>query len=204
MASDRTDTFIFIDTCSYLVSCWDREGSYSQAKEYTFWKQILPSLFEIGKVIIPQRNYEELLKHSKSTSDQSLAEHSKHVMEMLEPFIQEGKIERVGDANDPFADAILLSVALKFRTTHNMAFITQDRKLATDLTAIQNFQSVVPHGGQTIKVRRIASNGKLERHRGLSEDHPSAGKGNHQSDSPNSDGAQVRNRSVSAKPWWEA
>ena len=71
----------------------------------------------------------------------------------------------VGDPNDPFADAILLSVALKFRTQRNMIFITQDRNLAEDLESIRRFRSVSPRKGYDIKIRRVARSGAVEPHR---------------------------------------
>ncbi|WP_294439973.1 hypothetical protein [uncultured Slackia sp.] len=69
----------------------------------------------------------------------------------------------MGDPNDPFADAVLLSVALKFRTQKNLLFLTQDRALATDLVAISNFISVRPRNKCELKVYRLNSKGSIER-----------------------------------------
>lgn len=168
--------YIFLDTCSLLASCWngdDRRGErieHSPEKEKRFWGEEFPALLKMGKVILPLRNYEELQKHSGNTQKKWLAEQSKYILNKLEPYITQGAVQIVGDPNDPFADAILLSVALKFRTQHNMAFITQDRKLAEDLWAIQHFRSVEPRNGQAIKIRRISRTGALERHKGLDDE----------------------------------
>lgn len=174
MKTQTSTPYIFLDTCSLLDSCWDRADNYVEAKERMFWEREIPSLLTMGEVIIPQRNYEELLKHSKNATNPTLARQAGYILAKLEPYLSDGRIQRAGDANDPFADAILLSVALKFRTTHDMAFITQDTKLAADLNAIQNFRSVRPFNGQVIKIRRVGTNGRLEKHRGL-DDEASAG-----------------------------
>lgn len=170
MSKDKRP-FIFIDTCSLLDSCWDCVDrktdtfEYSRAKDVTFWGKEFPSLAGMGEVIIPRRNYEELIKHANNQKKPGLADRSKFILKRIDSLISEGKIQVVGDENDPFADAILLSVALKFRTQKNMAFITQDRKLAHDLESIRNFRSVEPRNGLDIKVRRISKDGRLEPHK---------------------------------------
>lgn len=168
--SKDTRPFIFIDTCSLLDSCWncvDRKADkfeYSQAKDDRFWGKEFPGLVAMGEVIIPKRNYEELVKHANNQKKPGLADRSKFILKRLDSLIADGKIQIVGDENDPFADAILLSVALKFRTQKNMAFITQDRKLAHDLESIRHFRSVEPRNGLDIKVRRITKDGSLGKH----------------------------------------
>lgn len=161
-------TMVFIDTCSFLASCWsgdERRGEairHDAAKEKTFWGDEFRGLVDAGRLILPRRNYEELLKHSKSRRDTELAARSKYVLDKLAPLIGRGTFEIVGDDNDPFADAILLSVALKFRTQHNLLFITQDRALARDLQSVSEFESVQPRGGQAMRISRISRAGRLE------------------------------------------
>lgn len=198
--------YIFIDTCSLLDSCWNRETSqskcerfvYSKEKEETFWGAQFQSLCAMGDVIIPKRNYEELVKHSKSVAKKDLAARARYTLQKINSLCKDGKIMIVGDENDPFADAILLAVALKFKTQKNMAFITQDRKLSEDLEAIRHFRSVDNRAGYDIKIRRISEEGILEPHRGLGEE-----------------GAAQRHRNperndepkIEAKPtrsWWES
>ena len=166
----RDDTLIFIDTCSLLDSCWNvsRCGTISNNAEKAsrFWGYELPTLSQIGSIIVTKRNYDELIKLSKvhdNPSRPQLGLRCEIVLDRLSPLITEGIVSIVGDPNDPFADAILLSVALKFRTQRNLLFITQDRALATDLIAISDFQSVRPRKGYELKVRRIDPNGSIAR-----------------------------------------
>lgn len=164
------ETLIFIDTCSLLVSCWniDRNNAvnYNPRKDVLFWGQELPLLSSLGSVILTKRNYEELVKLSSISNDSKrprLGERCKTVLERLRPRIEEGTVSVVGDPNDPFADAILLSVALKFRTQKNLLFLTQDKALANDLISISQFKSVRPRKNYELKVRRIGLSGAIER-----------------------------------------
>lgn len=166
------DTYIFLDTCSLLVSCWDitRDDpvTYNAEKDRRFWQAEITSLANAGSIILTMRNYDELVKLSNVNNDPCrplLGERAKHVLMRIAPFLSSGVISIVGDQNDPFADAILLSVALKFRTQKNMLFLTQDRALATDLIAISNFQSVRPRKNYELKVRRLNKAGVIERWR---------------------------------------
>lgn len=171
--SAKNDTYVFLDTCSLLDSCWNcfnsrtnkEEFEYQEFKERRFWQNEFPSLEKRGKVILPNRNYEELQKHLRSRN-KCLAHRSEYILRIVNKLIHEHRIEVVGDKNDPFADAILLSVALKFRTQKNMVFVTQDKGLAHDLESIRRFESVKPRKGFDIEVRRISREGSLERHRG--------------------------------------
>lgn len=176
MMADDKKPFIFIDTCSLLDSCWNNSRNdrdhyeYSQAKDDMFWGREFVSLANIGDVIIPKRNYDELVKHSKKTSNRDLASRSQHVLKRIEKLYRQGTLQIVGDPNDPFADAILLSVALKFKTQRHLAFVTQDRGLAEDLQAISYFRSLSDHYGHPrydLKVRRISESGELEPFKGL-------------------------------------
>lgn len=161
-------TLIFIDTSSLLVSCWmgdDRKGeaiTHNPRKEQVFWDHEVVTLAARGRLVLTARNYEELIKHSKSKVKAGLADRSKHVLAKLAPLIKAGTVEVFGDSNDPFADAVLLSVALKFRTQANLVFVTQDRALARDLLKVVGFESVRPRGGQTMEVGRVAGSGRVE------------------------------------------
>lgn len=164
---------IFLDTSSLLASCWngdDRRGEqvrHDQQKESTFWTDEVGELSQRGTLILPLRNRDELIKHSRSSAKPLLAKQAGHIIAKLEALVSQKRVEIVGDRNDPFADAILLSVALKFRTQHTLWFITQDNALARDLYAITRFESVQPRGGQQFEIRRIGPSGKLERFRNL-------------------------------------
>ncbi len=164
----RTSTLIFLDTSALLVACWkgdDRKGEQiilDAGKEATFWSHEIPRLSGTGRLILAARNHEELVKHSRSTQKEGLAERAKYTLAKLIPLVKTGTVEVAGDANDPFADAVLLSVALKFRTQANLHFITQDRALAKDLQRIVEFESVRPRRGQTMVVSRVAGSGRVE------------------------------------------
>ncbi|MDO4437340.1 MAG: hypothetical protein Q4B77_05255 [Coriobacteriaceae bacterium] len=168
MSSIRDETYIFLDTCSLLESSWNRKGNsfvFDAQKDRRFWQTEMQSLMNAGSVILPVRNYEELIKHAHALDDPSrphLRERSECVLTRIDELRDRGDITLVGDANDPFADAILLSVALKFRTTKNLLFLTQDRNLATDLITIASFKSVRPRRGHELKVRRLNREGIIE------------------------------------------
>lgn len=163
------DTYIFLDTCSLLVSCWDitrdNDVAYNAEKDCRFWQVEISTLAHAGSIILTKRNYDELVNLSNVNNDPSrpmLGKRATQVLARIAPLLGSGIISIVGDPNDPFADAILLSVALKFRTQKNMLFLTQDRALATDLIAISNFQSVRPRKNYELKVRRLNKAGVIE------------------------------------------
>ena len=196
---------IFLDTCSLLDSCWVRRGNtperfeYSREKEARFWNHELGSLFERGQIILPARNYEELLKF-QGRGDESLALRANHVLKILSMHVGNEAIKVVGDANDPFADAILLSAALKFRTREDLLFITQDRGLAHDLFSISKFRSV--HSNKKLDLKRIAKNGALEAFELNSNDDSRSGfnKSRRASKQHGSEGAQ---NTVQTRKWWQ-
>lgn len=168
--------YIFIDTCSLLVSCWNPDPSdkdsyvYSKEKDEMFWGREFASLAAIGDVIIPKRNYDELVKHAGNDKKPDLANRSRHVLKRVEKYAKDGLVQIVGDPNDPFADAILLSVALRFKTQRDQAFVTQDYGLAEDLEAICHFRSLSDHYGfprYDIKIRKITKSGELKPFKGL-------------------------------------
>ncbi|WGT46680.1 hypothetical protein [Tessaracoccus lacteus] len=160
-------TLVFIDTSSLLDSCWkgdERHGqpiTHDPRKEEAFWDGELARLATNGRLVLTARNYEELVKHSNSKFKRGLADRSKYILEKLAPLIKRGTFEVVGDSNDPFADAVLLSVALKFRTQSNLMFVTQDRALANDLQKVVSFESILPRG-KTMEVCRVTGSGRLK------------------------------------------
>lgn len=226
---DDKKPFIFIDTCSLLDSCWnsskgDRDRyEYSKSKDDLFWGHEFASLAAMGDVIIPKRNYDELVKHSKKTNNPDLASRSKHVLTRVENLFRQGTLQIIGDSNDPFADALLLSVALKFKTQRHLAFITQDRGLAEDLQSIAYFRSLNDHWGHPkydIKIRRISKSGKLVPFNGLeaaiAERYREVAEGVNAKELNERRGSEKRNRnpksrdssaqasSAPKKNWWEA
>ena len=221
--------YIFFDTCSLLDSCWNSERGnrdkfvYSQAKDDMFWGHEFASLARMGDVIIPKRNYDELVKHAGNSKKPDLASRSKHVLQRIERLYKAGTLQIVGDSNDPFADALLLSVALKFKTQRHLAFITQDRGLAEDLQAICYFRSLNDHYGHPkydIKVRRISTTGELQPFKGLEKAlceryEEVASQTSRSRANTGGDGGKSRSRrsssqedsgetTVSKKNWWDA
>lgn len=162
-------TLVFLDTCSLLDSCWDVRTKHGRqisvtntAKASMFWAHELPRLSSAGSLIIPKSNYDELVKHEQNQDNADLAYRAREVLGMVERLVAADKLDVVGDPNDPFADAILLSAALKFRTQHHLIFVTQDRALARDLCAVRNFESIRPRRGQRLDVNRVKADGTLE------------------------------------------
>lgn len=202
---DEAKPFIFIDTCSLLDSCWNRIASsehqekfeFSQDKADQFWLREFCALEAMGTVIVPARNYEELVKHSANKSKADLSGRAAEILRRIRSLHQDGRLAIVGDPNDPFADAVLLSIALKFRTQKNMAFITQDRKLAEDLEAIRHFQSVRPRKKLDIKIRRVDKRGFLEEHRFLS-------KSNRESTKRQKRKTHTSSSAQMSRDWWDA
>lgn len=201
----RTRTLVFFDTSSLLVSCWngdERKGEeivHDHAKESTFWTNEIPRLAETGRLVLATRNHDELVKHSRSSQKKDLAKRANYTLAKLSSLISAGTIEIAGDSNDPFADAVLLSVALKFRTQANLHFITQDRALAKDLQRIIEFESVRPRGGQYMSVSRVARDGRVRAFSDLIRDP-------RQRKTPTVESATDRTTPASvpaSKPWWE-
>lgn len=163
------ETLIFLDTCSLLVASWDisAEGQtviFNSTKDKAFWNDVVPTLALKGKVIITKRNYDELVKLSRIRGDSKrplLGERCDYALKKIVALLTSGEVSVVGDANDPFADAILLSVALKFRTQKNLLFVTQDKALACDLHTLSLFQSVRPRNDAAFVVKRVNRSGGL-------------------------------------------
>lgn len=168
--ANNVPTYIFVDTCTMLDSCWktstDQYGKRcympSNKKEYQFWDIEFNALMGRGEVILPEKNINELVKHANDPSNKSRAQRARYVLlKKIIPLYKAKRITVAGDENDPFADAALLSAALKYRTQKNLIFITQDRGLASDLETVRNFKSVQPRNGCTLKVLRMSNNGRL-------------------------------------------
>ncbi|WP_156171806.1 hypothetical protein [Demequina rhizosphaerae] len=201
-------TLIFVDTSSLLDSCWngdERRGipiTFDHLKEQAFWDVELRSLSARGRLVLTARNHEELVKHSNSSRDPELAERARYVLAKLAPLFKSGAVEVVGDQNDPFADAVLLSVALKFRTQANLVFVTQDRALARDLLKVVSFESVHPRGGQTMEVCRVARSGRVEAVR--NHERPAQRSDDRtRSSIPTTTESREADRAPAAKAWWQ-
>ena len=117
---------IFIDTCSLLHPAADK-----------FWMNIIPFLEKYqAKVIIPFRSVEELQKHAANKEDADLARRSNNTLKILVQLRNAGYIEIRGEKTDNFADNVFQVVFTKFRMTHKLLLITQDRDLARDILSL--------------------------------------------------------------------
>lgn len=198
-------TLVFIDTCSLLDSCWnnstDANGSkhfqYSKSKEAAFWDGAFDDLCAHADCILAKRNFDELKKLSKNGHREDLAKRASYILQKIEPLRKSGQLSIVGDANDPFADAVLLSVALRFRTQKNLVFITQDKNLAHDLASVREFRSIDNRNGYYLEVHRVTKNGSLA---------PCGSNGaNHGKAAVRATTApHAKNPDPSRKNWWES
>lgn len=151
---------------------------------------------------MPLRNWQELEKFSGGAKGKSLQERSRHILQIMAPLVDAGRMQIVGDKNDPFADAILLSAALKFITQRDLVFITQDRALARDLSAINQFGSIARKC--SLVVKRVGHDGSVEDHKKLD---PSARPNSAKQSATTSANSGVRRlfakkASAGVRPWW--
>lgn len=139
---------IFIDTCSLLHSAADK-----------FWENIVPMLETYGvKVIVPSKVIDELKKHSDNAENDNLAQNARNSLEYLKK-LQKGKLISIkGEKTDSFVDNLFQTVFTKFRMQYKLLLITQDKKLAADILALNNSQSVRSY---PIHVKQINQYGYL-------------------------------------------
>lgn len=143
---------IFIDTCSLLTP-----------HNVKFWENIIPILKETGnRVIIPTRAMDEIIKHSKNNNKPKLQQQSLKVLEALQQLKQEDLVEFRGEETDNFADNVFQVVFTKFRMTHKLLLITQDKDLASDILNLNNIKSVK---AKQVHVKRINQRGYLSNFR---------------------------------------
>lgn len=148
MESYVKDYKIFMDTCSILHSAADK-----------FWKNIVPLLEQYGnKIIIQRRVIEELQKHEANLQKPDLAKNSTRSLNIIQQLRKAGLIELRGEESDNFADHVFLVVFSKFRMTHKLLLITEDKKLAMDIIALNKNRSVKAND---VNVRRINQYGYL-------------------------------------------
>lgn len=142
------DWKIFMDTCSILHFAVDK-----------FWMNIIPLLRQYqNKVIVPLRSIEELQKHEANTGNHELAERAKNCLKVLHRLINGGFVEIRGEQSDNFADNVFQVVFTKFRMTHKLLLITQDKDLAKDIIALNDSKSV---RANRVQVKRINQYGFL-------------------------------------------
>lgn len=145
-----SDYKIFIDTCSFL-HCGTEKLFY----------HIIPLLVKYKKkMILPQRCYEEIKKHSQDTSNAQRLQSAVIALKAIPEFVKMGVLEIRGEPTDNFADNVFLTVFTKFRMTHKLLLITQDNNLAKDILSLNGTKSA---NGKNIAVRQINQYGFLSR-----------------------------------------
>lgn len=139
---------IFIDTCSLLDDSVD-----------IFLENMVPELKKANnKFIIPFRVIEELQKHEKNTKDKELVIKAKAALVSVEKLMQQKLIDIRGEKSDNFADNVFSVVFTKFRLSHKLLLITQDRNLGRDILALNDTKSAKAYD---VLVKRINKHGFL-------------------------------------------
>lgn len=142
------DWKILIDTCSLLEDSAD-----------AFWMKMVPYLQRYQNyIIVPQRCWQEVEKHSHSKKDPELAASAVHALQTLQRLKNAGYIHVHGEDTDNFADNVFQTVFIKFRMKYKLLLITQDNHLAQDILNMNNLTSVQAN---PIHVRRLGRNGAL-------------------------------------------
>lgn len=123
---------IFIDTCSLLCEMAP-----------SFWQNIIPYLEKYNsKVIIPNKCIEELYKHQDNTNNPELAKQANKSLGLIKKMLESGYVDIRGEQSDSFADNVFLAVFTKFRMNYKLLLITQDKKLAEDIIALNKSGAV--------------------------------------------------------------
>ncbi len=139
---------VFVDTSSWMFPPSEAffHGPMEQALRSTGQKLVLP-----GKVL-------EEVKKFLNHEDQEKRTRSRTAASILQKYIDEGLVQVFGSQNDPFTDQTILYVFQQFRVRYQLALITQDKGLATDVYNLNHQRAV---SGQPIRVFRVNMHGQL-------------------------------------------
>ena len=141
---------VFIDTCSLLFEHAD-----------AFWGHFVPVLQRNNqKVIIPYRCIEEVEKLSYD-NDSCKAQRALQAKQTLVTLQKANLLDIRGEKSDNFADNVFLVQFTKFRMSHKLLLITQDRALGKEILALNNSKAV---RGNKVSVLRINKYGFLSKH----------------------------------------
>ena len=146
---------IFIDTCSLMMP-----------NSSILFESLAKALKkENKKIFIAFKVLQELegLKKNELKSTKLAAESGYKIYLELE---KENCVEVRGELDDPYVDELFQHLFMKFRQTHKLCLITQDRKLALDILDLGNSRStgISKFGKPMIKginVLRVDRNNKL-------------------------------------------
>ncbi len=166
---------IIADTSSILLNSL-KDGSLLGTP--FFKDSLLPEIAKYdNKLIIPNRVIKELTKHTQS-GDQALVKAANEGLSVLMMY-EKQKLLVIGEdahevegAGSNFADPVFVRLAIRFQSSHDMCFITQDRNLAITLlgnrqngTGHEFFVAFIPQEGRSL----IKWESKLEGHKSKSE-----------------------------------
>lgn len=159
---------IFIDTCSWMHD-----------KIELFIEHIIPPLQKHQqKIYLARSVYEEVAKHLNDTTNSKRHAAAASAARAINRLVELDLIIRIGSDSDTFTDNILLSVFNKYRLSHKLALVTQDRALGAD---IQNLNAIQSSKGLPIVVRRINGGGYLSP---FTDNNPSTNYVSHKSTAP--------------------
>lgn len=145
-----TDYRIFFDTCSLMDPiAW----SYIP-------NVLIPMLKEQGaSVVVPLRVLDELRKLQSKEGE--TGEKASSGLSTVALMLSSGVLELLGnDERDTFADNYFLYTFIRLRLKHNLALVTQDKKLALDIHDLGNHRSV--QGRKKILLLKIDNNELVE------------------------------------------
>ena len=144
---------IFIDTCSMMGG--------DNINIDGFWGNVIPILHKYNaKIIVPVSCVKELTKNSEDASDAKKSDQASRALKTIKQLHNAGYIELRGEATDgDFADHVFKYVFMKFRMSHNLLLITQDRKLAEEILSYNDSEAVKSR--YKVQVRKINPYGFL-------------------------------------------
>ena len=140
---------IYIDTCSLM---------YPTAWSYVL-NVLIPGLRSASaSVTVPSKVINELNKLHGRGGDTGL--HAASGLKLIAAMLEAGVLELSGADDDTFVDNYFLYIFTKLRLKHNLALVTQDKKLALDIYNLGNHQSV--KGQKAILLLKFNQQGLVE------------------------------------------
>lgn len=120
---------------------------------FHFWANYL--IAENGKVIIPLRSIEQI---QELTQDASCAQQAVKALRLLNWMQQKNLVQIRGEETDTNLHDTILSVFLKFRGTHRLCLITQDKSFAAEVLRLNETGD---RSGFDVAAGYINNDGKL-------------------------------------------
>ena len=152
----NTFDYAIIDTCSLMDEAFPEwMDALRNAKAYRKKGQL---------ILVPRRCYDELKKHARQTKDDSKRIDARRGLKIL----THARLIRLltvtkKDKNENFADNAIYVKVCGDRLFSKILVITQDKKLASDLRALNSLKS---QSGRPLEVCKIVSGARLVPNRG--------------------------------------